>query len=664
MEFYTGDFPKPFHKKNIFSPPFDKVHSKTTQRDRFMNNIAYLLKRLLPFLAYFLFLQMIVRVALSAYSYNDVGEEELGLVLAFLIGVGFDIAVFFYLAIPVMAAFIFIPVRWRGHKKERLAGSAIFFIYAYVLMFCAASEWFFWDEFQDRFNFIAVDYLVYTHEVIGNIRESYPVELLMTIMALVVTGLTGLYYKKVFTPDDERAGWRTRAAGFLIIIGISIVSFITVDTKYADITKNRYVNEIARNGIYELFSAFRKNDLNYEHFYATQPKEQVEAFMRKTTGANKDAISPLLRTIDNRNAPRQYNLVMVTVESLSANYLTEFGEKRNITPNLDKLTGQSLFFDNLYATGTRTVYGLASLTLGMPPVAGNSIVRKEDNGGLFTIGGVLKDKGYETKFIYGGFGYFDNMNAFFEANGYEIVDRNMMADDEIHFANIWGVADDDLFRKVIKEADESYENKKPFFSMVMTTSNHRPYTYPEGRIDIPSKSGRTGGVKYTDYSIDYFLSEAKKKPWFKDTIFVIVADHTSGSSGKGELEPNKYHIPMWIYAPDIIKPGRVSHTASQIDVPPTVLGLMGVDYESRFFGVDLMKEKPGRIFISNYQQLGYLTDKGLVILSPQQKVRFYNKDENGVYTPHKGREMPQEMLDAAIGYYQGAEQWRTWSAVQ
>ena len=126
----------------------------------------------------------------------------------------------------------------------------------------------------------------------------------------------------------------------------------------------------------------------------------------------------------------------------------------------------------------------------------------------------------------------------------------------------------------------------------------------------------------------------------------------------------KYHIPMWIYAPDIIKPGRVSHTASQIDVPPTVLGLMGVDYESRFFGVDLMKEKPGRIFISNYQQLGYLTDKGLVILSPQQKVRFYNKDENGVYTPHKGREMPQEMLDAAIGYYQGAEQWRTWSAVQ
>lgn len=629
-----------------------------------MNSFTYLLKRLYPFFAYFLFLQLIVRIALFAYSYDDVAKEDLGVALAFLVGLGFDIAVFFYLALPVTAAFVFIPTRWRGLKKERIACSAVFFIYAYVLMFCAASEWFFWDEFQDRFNFIAVDYLVYTHEVIGNIRESYPVEVLMVLMALIVTAIAGVYYKKVFSREDERAGWRTRAAGFVIIAVISTLSFIAVDTKYADVTRNRYINEIARNGIYELFSAFRKNDLDYEHFYITRPIETVDAFLRKTTGASADSQSPLVRDIDNRNAPKQYNLVMVTVESLSASFLKEFGDKRGITPNLDNLIGQSLFFDNLYATGTRTVYGLASLTLGMPPVAGNSIVRKEDNGDLFTIGGILKDKGYDTKFIYGGFGYFDNMNAFFAANGYEIVDRSHMEDDEIQFANIWGVADDDLFRKVIKEADESHMSGKPFFSMVMTTSNHRPYTYPEGRIDIPPKSGRKGGVKYTDYAIDYFLTEAKKKPWFKDTIFVIVADHTAGSSGKSELDPAKYHIPMWVYAPGIIKPGRVSQVVSQIDVPPTVLSLMGVDYESRFFGVDAMKEKPGRLFISNYQQLGYLTEQGLIILSPQQKVRFYNKDADGNYTPRKRREMSPEMLDAAIGYYQGAEQWRDWSSVR
>lgn len=629
-----------------------------------MNTFEYLYKKLLPFFVYFLVIQLIVRVALTAYSFSDVAEEGAGLAFAFLVGLMFDIAVFFYLAIPVMAAFIFIPSRWRGLKKERLAGSAVFFIFAYVMMFSGASEWFFWDEFQDRFNFIAVDYLVYTHEVIGNIRESYPVELLMLLMALIVTGLTGVYYKKVFTSEDVRAGWKVRAAGFLVVVGISIVSFIAVDTKYGDITRNRYVNDIARNGTYELFSAFRKNDLNYEHFYATRPKEEVEAFIRDITGAKPDAKSPLIHYVNNRNAAKKYNLVMVTVESFSAAFLKEFGNNENLTPNLDKLTNQSLFFDNLYATGTRTVYGLASLTLGMPPVAGNSIVRKEDNGDLFSMGSVFRSKGYETKFIYGGFGYFDNMNAFFAANGYEIVDRNTMTEDEIQFANIWGVADDDLYRKALKEADESYAEKKPFFSVVLTTSNHRPYTYPEGRIDLPPKSGRRGGVKYTDYAIGYFLEEAKKKPWFKDTIFVIVADHTAGSAGKSELDPGKYHIPMWVYAPGTIKPGRVSHMASQIDVLPTILGLMGVDYESRFFGVDLMKEKPDRIFISNYQQLGYITKEGMIILSPQQKVRFYKKNEEGEYVGDKDQPLPKDMVDAAIGYYQGAEQWRDWSRLR
>ena len=93
----------------------------------------------------------------------------------------------------------------------------------------------------------------------------------------------------------------------------------------------------------------------------------------------------------------------------------------------------------------------------------------------------------------------------------EFIDRFDFDDNEITFANVWGVCDEDLFGKASEEADKSYEAKKPFFSFVMTTSNHRPYTYPDNKIDIPSHTGRSGGVKYTDFAIDKFLKDAKSK---------------------------------------------------------------------------------------------------------------------------------------------------------
>src|SRR6185503_2323097 len=158
-----------------------------------------------------------------------------------------------------------------------------------------------------------------------------------------------------------------------------------------------------------------------------------------------------------------------------------------------------------------------------------------------------------------------------------------------------------------------------FFHFLMTTSNHRPFTYPSGHIDIPSKSGRKGAVKYTDYAIGKLIEEARKRPWFKDTIFVIVADHCASSLGKAELPVKGYEIPLLIYSPGHIAPARVDKLCSQIDYPPTLLGLLNWNYESRFLGRDIMQMQPQeeRAFISNYQKLGMLTRNDLVILRPK-----------------------------------------------
>jgi len=188
----------------------------------------------------------------------------------------------------------------------------------------------------------------------------------------------------------------------------------------------------------------------------------------------------------------------------------------------------------------------------------------------------------------------------------------------------------------------------------MTTSNHRPYTYPEGRIDIPSHTGREGAVKYTDYSIGKFIKEARHKPWFDSTIFVIVADHCASSAGKTELPVNRYHIPAMIYSPANIQPARMERLMSQIDLGPTLLGMLNFSYDTKFFGYDIFKLEPGRerVFISTYQNLGYVKNDKLVILYPQKRVRTFKPNfDDGTAVPIPNED---ELTNEAVSWYQTA----------
>lgn len=188
------------------------------------------------------------------------------------------------------------------------------------------------------------------------------------------------------------------------------------------------------------------------------------------------------------------------------------------------------------------------------------------------------------------------MNAFLGGNGFRVVDRTAWADGEITFANAWGAADEDTFAKVIKEADKSYASGKPFLTLLLTISNHRSYTYPSGKVSLTG--GREGGVQYADYAIGEFLRRAESKPWFDNTIFVFVADHTAGAAGDEEIDLEGHHIPWIIYAPKLVKARRIDMPVSQLDVLPTLLGLLNFDYESRFYGQDALSPDYESRFLS------------------------------------------------------------------
>ncbi|WP_458250699.1 LTA synthase family protein [Geobacter anodireducens] len=576
---------------------------------------------------------------------------------AYAAGLLFDVASLAYLLIPAALYLILAPRRLVEHRKHAWLVRAAFLVIIAALIFGAVAEYFFFEEFATRFNFIAVDYLIYTGEVIGNIRESYPLVPIVGAILAVALILTRLLQGVIDRAAATTFSGRRRRLG-AALLALPLAALLFVNISATAISANSYANELAGNGLYGLFAAFRNNELDFTRFYATRDDRQVMARLRDMVKErnNHFIASPprMTRQITGEGREKRLNVIVVVEESLSAEFLGAWGDTRGLSPNIDRLARESLVFSHLYASGTRTIRGLEALTLSIPPLPGTSIVKRPDNGGFRSWGEIMKEKGYDTRYIYAGYGYFDNMNAFFSANGFDIVDRNSFAQDEITFANIWGVCDEDLFRKTIRESRASFAAGRPFFSMVMTTSNHRPFTYPAGTIDIPPKTGRDGGVKYADHAIGRFLAEARKEPWFKDTVFVFVADHCASSAGKTDLPVKKYEIPLLVYAPHHVKPGRVDRMMAQIDVAPTVLGLLNMSYTTDFLGHDILKadNRPERAFISTYQKLGYIEGDRLLILSPQKGVSLARFDRRSGAT--EPLPMDERLLQEALAWYQGA----------
>lgn len=614
------------------------------------------LPTLVLFFATFIVISLLVRTALLVKAWPELHAGVLDYLTIFGMGIVFDIATAVFFLLPYAFLLLAIPERW-NHKRF-MTGVRFLLLFSMIgiLLFDSVAEYLFWDEFQARFDFIAVDYLVYTSEVVRNIWESYPMAAILSTIA-GLTLLASWFLRKPLTKLAQIPSYmRYRNVLATLLVALAVMDFMMIDSSMAHASQNRYVNELSRNGIYSFFAAFRNNQLDYVQYYPTEDPELVSNTLQDLVPESQVDLKNghLTRKIVSNQPEQRYNVMLVVVESLSAKFLGQFGSTLDLTPQLDKLAQESLLFTNLHATGTRTVRGLEAISLSVPPTPGNSIVKRPNNEGLYNISTEFKKRDYDTRFLYGGYGYFDNMNYFFGNNGFEIVDRSDLTDEEIHFTNAWGVSDEDIFARAIKEADKSTKNGKPFFNMIMTTSNHRPFTYPEGRIDIPSHSGRDGAIKYTDYAIGQLIEQAKKHSWFDNTIFVIVADHCASGAGEAELAVQNYHIPMLFYAPKILKPGKVDILASQIDLAPTLIGVLNFNYQSAFYGRDLLHEghNINRVLLGNYQKLAYIHGDSVTILSPHHPVEQYHVDmKTGKYL---GPVQQPEDAKATIAYYQQA----------
>ncbi|MCA2440666.1 MULTISPECIES: LTA synthase family protein [Vibrio] len=503
----------------------------------------------------------------------------------------------------------------------------------WVLVYMELATAPFIQEYDLRPNRLFVEYLIYPKEVLSMLWTGYKLELFIGALGTVLTITLGWKWSKKLTDKAQQVNWKWRPllALFVVLFGVagarSSLGHRPLNPAMVAFSNDPLLNDLALNSSYSLLFAVNsmKSEKSAEQFYGKMDTQKMLELVR-TSSTKSDFTPSLLPTMNSNPATYQgkhKNLVILLQESLGAQFVGALGGLP-LTPNLDELMKEGWQFTQMYATGTRSVRGIEAVTTGFPPSPSRAVVKlSKSQTGFFTIADLLKAQGYHTQFIYGGEANFDNMKTFFFGNGFDQI----VEEDDYNnpsFVGSWGVSDEDLYNKANEEFERLSKSDKPFFSLVFTSSNHSPYEYPKGKIEpYDSKyMTRNNAVKYSDYALGTFFEKAKKSSYWDDTIFIVIADHDARVSGANLVPVKHFHIPALILGKGI-QPRKDDRIANNIDMPPTLLSLIGVDAKTPMIGRDLTKplaREDERAMMQYDKNFGYLTRDNLVVLSPGEKI--------------------------------------------
>lgn len=575
----------------------------------------------------------LLRVALFVAFGIGAGVAIQSLPLLLVVGALQDAVVVLAVALPLSLFRAIVAPTLDAAPRHRLIARAAVVLAATALLYLDATEYLFFEEFDSRFNLVAVDYLRYPSEVFGTIDAAYPVAAILGaalvggIAIMLGIGHLATRWSPAHTAPRIRA--TVLGANLLALVLVGLL----VDPSALRFAGNRVADEIAANGVLRFSQALQTNDIDYPRLYLSDAADaglrRVAADLANAGGDFRDLDAGRLTRSFARNPAGfgRANVVIIVEESLGANHVGTLGGAAQLTPELDALAQHGLLFTNAYATGTRTVRGLEAIVTSFPPIPSESIVRRPGGEHVANLGSVLRAQGYATSFVYGGYAYFDDMQRFFEGNGFSVLDRSAMPD--ARFANIWGVADEDLFDHALAHLDALAAGTTPFLSVILTTSNHKPFTFPPNPVGVPEKGGgRHAGVRYADHALGGFMQRALARSWATNTVFVVLGDHSARVYGAARIPLETYRIPVLLLAPGRIAPGRNAARLSQIDLAPTILGLLGVPYSAPFFGRDVLNHPDANrsMLFNHNHSVALWRDDRVVVLEPGQRATTYAFD--------------------------------------
>jgi phosphoglycerol transferase MdoB-like AlkP superfamily enzyme len=584
-------------------------------------------------IALFVGIELLDRVILTAWTAfartGLSGEFAYGLVTGFVD----DLASGIVLGAIFLAGLLLLSRVYRWRIVRALCHCVLFAMLC-LLSFAEFAEMFFWNEFDSRFNSIAVNYLIFPREVIGNLRESFNLGIFLPIV-FAIAGLLYLALRRSLSAALRRSqpGETVRTAS-LGLVAVAIAAPIMYFGPLRD-SENREAQEIATNGFHSFLRAALTNDEQYDGLYLGAPETEAVATVRKMVAQDNTrflaapAERSILRHVDNGAAAKRLNVVLVIEESFGSVYVDGLDNRtpESTSPNLLRLAKDGLLFTNVYATGNRTVRGLEALLTSFPPIPGISTVRRSGSEGMNSLPFLLSSIGYTTAFLYGGRSSFDNMGHYWSTIGFDTVwDQNDIS--EPGFTTIWGVADEYLFGEALKRMD-AMPRERPFFLSLLTVSNHRPYVYPDGRIAKAAQQKRKeNSATYADWAFGDFIERARRHAWFDDTVFIFIGDHGPRVYGAAQVPVPSYRVPLLFYSPRHIAPAVDSSLGSSMDMAPTLLGLLGVSYDSPFFGVDLRRVAPQsqRAVMEHNYSIGFADGREVAAILPGNRRAAYTME--------------------------------------
>ncbi|RZJ67369.1 MAG: LTA synthase family protein [Flavobacterium sp.] len=608
-----------------------------------MKKIAFL-KPAFNFLWLFLLITNLSRFVLFLIFFDRVSETP-DFWYIFPLGLRSDFILASYLLILPVLLLLALPERPLLKMQRFFNIYFITFLVLLLLMELSTSD--FIKQYDTRPNRLFLDYLIYPKEVMGTLIKSYWPTLIIAVVLL--TGFTWLLVKKrnqLFCVGHSP--YRTKLIlfpliVFLLILGArgSLTSKRPINVSNAVFSVDQLTNCLGLNSLYTVaFAVYSiKNEDNAEKMYGKiDPVEAIERLKKYMDvgpdGFTSDSIPTLHSQKPDTLLTRPYNLVIILEESLGAEYVGCLGGKP-LTPEFDKLSTEGTLFTDLYATGTRSVRGIEAVVTGFLPSPSESVVKLGDSqSGFYTVAALLEQKGYDTSFIYGGMANFDNMASFFNGNGFNrIIDEDDFDAKKSAFHGTWGWSDEDV---MVKANEYFRSQKKPFVSLVFSSSNHEPFEYPDGRIKQYDKKKNTvnNAMKYADYSIGKFFALAKKEAYYKNTVFLVIADHNTRTFGKHLVPVHKFHIPALLIGPNVPKGKRYEKLCSQIDIQPTTLSKLGIEFETPMPGRDLFdlpELVTGRAMMQFHDINAFRVGNRVVVMQPLKKPLQFNMENDTTF---------------------------------
>ena len=572
------------------------------------------------------------RLALFIIYFDKFKDSGVNYWLTFLYGVRIDtIIAFAFLLIPVILLTLS-PKKMMFFVNKFL--KYYFLIILSFLIYIENATFPFLAQYDMRPNYLFVEYLEYPKEVFSMIFIEYKLELFIAFS--MITGFIYCYlknFKDSFIAIFE-INYLKRVAIFiplllLLFIGIrSSFGHRPANISDAMYSSNRMVNEITKNSLYSILYAVYVEAIHgskkvMNQYGKMDQKTAISRVLKRLNIESLDKDLPFNR-IENTHfkSKNPKNLVIFLQESLGYQFVEAVGGEKGITPNFNRLAKEGILFKDLYSNGTRSVRGIAGTVAGNFSIPGKGVVkRNKSQNDFFTMGALLKQFGYQTSFIYGGESRFDNMKGWFLGNGFDkVIDQPKFKNPS--FTGTWGVCDEEVIIKANEEYKKLYSNNKKFASVIFSTSNHSPFDFPENKIkliDGVKKKSVKNAVKYADFAIGEFIKRAKKEEYYKDTIFLIVADHNIRVYGDDMVPVDMFHIPALILGGDI-KPYIYPKIATQPDVLATVLDLIGLDLKYPIMGHSIFNDKKQNISLMQFHTAYALrVDDKIAILRPNKK---------------------------------------------